>query len=144
MLETKKEWHSHIKCHEGYRSKFEAGIARQLEEAGVSFEYEVDRLEYRNHLGKKFYIPDFTVYRPDGSVFYIEAKGWVDGAANSKMQAVRKFNLHADIRFVFQKENTKVANLKSTVCQWAKRLRYGFAVGAVPAEWLAEAALAAA
>lgn len=140
MSNMKKEWHDHIKCHEGYRSKFEAGVAEQLEEAGVRFTYETDRIECRNHLGKKFYIPDFTVYRADGSVFFIEAKGWIDKAANCKMQAVRKWNPHVDIRFVFQRETTKVANLKSTVCKWAKRLRYGFAVGSVPAEWLAEAA----
>lgn len=143
-MTQKKEWHAHIKCQGRYRSQFEADIAEQLQQAGVEFRHEADRIEYRNHEGKKFYVPDFTVYRPDGSVFFIEAKGWIDKAANSKMQAVRNWNPHADIRFVFQREKTKVANLKSTVCQWAQRHRFTHAVGVVPAEWLAEAVLASA
>lgn len=129
-------WHDHIKSEGKYRSKFEAEVARQLQGMGATFLHEHDRIEYRNHEGTKVYIPDFTVYRDDGTVFFIEAKGWIDTSANFKMRAVKNWNPKADIRFVFQSASARVAKLKSTVCQWAKRYKFPYAVGEVPDEWL--------
>lgn len=132
---TRREWHDHIKPHNGYRSKFEAQIAKQLDDAGVKYGYEVSRIDYGF---RRVYIPDFTLYWPDGSEFYIEAKGWVDRPAHEKMRDVRLFNDRIDVRFVFQNGKTRVANLKSNVCQWARRLKYRWAVGEVPALWIAD------
>lgn len=138
-MRSKREWHSHIKAHNGYRSKFEADVAQQLEEAGVTWEYETARIPYKNQNEPNgIYIPDFKVIRDDGSVFFIEAKGWVNNKAACKMTAVKWHNPDLDIRFVFQSGTGKVAKLKSTNLQWAKRLRFLAAVKDIPAEWLAE------
>lgn len=134
---TRREWHSHIKKHNGYRSKFEANIAEQLDKSGVRYGYEVSRIFYGRG---QYYVPDFTLYYPDGSEFYIEAKGWIDRKAHEKMVRVRDYHTHLDLRFVFQNGKTRVANLKSNVCQWSSRLHFRWAVGEVPDQWIAEGA----
>lgn len=137
---TRREWHSHIKPHNGYRSKFEAEVAAQLVRAGVKFSYETGRIRYSNAANPcGVYIPDFTIFRLDGSTFYIEAKGWIDQRAHNKLSAVRLQHPELDLRFVFQCGTTKVARLKSNVCQWAKRKRWLWSVRDVPTEWLTEA-----
>ncbi len=137
---TGREWHDHIKPQGRCRSGFEAKIAEQLERSGVEYGHEVDRLEYHNHEGRKFYIPYFTVYLSDEPMF-IEAKGWLNNAGRLKLQAVAYHNPDADIRLVFQSGTAKVGRLKSNVCQWADMHWFPHAVGEIPSEWLKDTAV---
>jgi predicted nuclease of restriction endonuclease-like RecB superfamily len=83
-----------------YRSKFEDGIAAQLQDAGVPFEYEAVRLPYERPC---VYVPDFMVITTSGKTVYIEAKGYFPPADRRKMLEVKRAHPDADIRLVFQK-----------------------------------------
>lgn len=136
-LQETDMWHDHIKHVGQYRSKFETSLAQQLSEAGVKFRHESVRLTYNQCSEFKTYIPDFTVRTKDGTRVFIEAKGWLNTQAASKMACVRASNPTLDIRFVFQSGTTRVGKLKSTNIQWAKRLKYPAAVGTIPEAWMA-------
>jgi len=132
------EWFSHIKKHGRYRSGFEKAIAEQLEEAGIKFWHEPLLLPYPSGFGTGNYLPDFGVHTKDGRRVFIEAKGWLNMEATKKMVSVRHAHADKDIRMVFQSATSKVAKLKRTGPQWAKRVGYPAAVKVLPPEWLAE------
>lgn len=138
-MDEGNQWFSHIKKHGRYRSGFEKMIADQLDAAGVRFTHETSKLPYRfGEEDTRYYIPDFVVHTKAGEKVFIEAKGWMDPASVRKMKAVRWQNPKADIRMVFQSENTKVARLKSNGLKWAKRVGFPAAARILPPEWLAE------
>lgn len=115
-----------------YRSKFEAGIASQLTDQGVSFTYEKDQLCYTvTHR----YSPDFVL--ANGIV--IEAKGYFTGADRAKMLAVKAQNPEKDIRIVFMNANRRLNKTsKTTYGAWATKHGFKWAVGVVPKEWINE------
>lgn len=118
------------------RNKFEGAIQKSLRKQRKKverFEYEVDYIDY---VLKRRYNPDFTVTRKDGSVLYVEAKGYFRPEDRSKLIAVRKQNPDLDIRIVFQK-NPLIKGTKSRYTDWADRHGYPCHVGdTVPKEWL--------
>jgi len=131
-------WYDKIKKCGEYDSKFEASIADQLTAARIKWWREPLPVPYRNNTGSHRYIPDFGVKTKDGKRVLIEVKGWIDAAASNKMSAVKYQHPELDIRFVFQRGETKVVKLKSTNLKWARRLNFPAAVGKVPDDWLAE------
>lgn len=118
----------------GKRSRLEEILERELKrhKGKHSVRYECDRLPY---VLTKFYVPDWTVTRPDGTVFFIEAKGWFRPEDRSKMLAVKMANPHLDIRFVFPKDNKLNKNSSTTYSEWCIRHGFPYAIGNVPKEW---------
>lgn len=82
------------------------------------------------------YIPDFVL--PNG--IFIEAKGWLRPRDRAKMARVKKENPELDIRFVFQRANSKVGKSPNSLMYWQWAERYGFpwAEGSIPEEWFNE------
>lgn len=82
------------------------------------------------------YIPDFIL--PNGII--IEAKGWLRPRDRTKMRKVREQNPDLDIRFVFQRANTKVGKSKNSeqYWQWAERLGFQWAETHIPLAWWKE------
>ncbi len=116
----------------GFKSGFEVIISRQLQKAGVKFQYEPIKIPYTIS-GE--YVPDFLL--PNGVI--VEAKGLLnkyDDKEAAKMIAVRDQHPEYDIRFVFQDAQTKVPRRKSTHAQWATRNGFLWADGEIPEEWL--------
>jgi len=82
------------------------------------------------------YIPDFVL--PNG--IFIEAKGWLRPRDRTKMRKVREQNPDLDIRFVFQRANSRVGKSKNseTYWEWAERLGFQWAETHIPKEWFYE------
>lgn len=80
-----------------FRSAWEANYARLLnfyKEQGLirSWEYEVDEFEfYGIRKGTRFYKPDFKVTDNDGSVKYVEIKGWKHQKGEVALRRMKKY-----------------------------------------------------
>lgn len=103
--------------------------------SGYEVRYEEHAIPY---LMEHYYVPDFTVYASDGTMFFIEVKGWFSPTDRRKMLAVRKHNPDADIRFVFANANKKLTKAKrsQTYADWCDRHGFAWASGGVPSDWL--------
>jgi hypothetical protein len=127
--------YAHIKPTGRYRSQYEAAIASQLKTNGIAFGHETTSIPYiLPYEPYRTYHPDFSVFRKDGKLVFLEAKGWMKSADAQKMVYVRRQNPDLDIRMVFQSGKTKVGRLKSTGPAWAKHLGYPAAVTTIPDE----------
>lgn len=80
-----------------YRSKWEANYARYLEFLKMqklikSWEHECDVFWFeRIKRGVRSYMPDFKVVKNDGTVEYLEVKGWMDSKSNTKLKRMKKY-----------------------------------------------------
>lgn len=116
----------------GYRSMLEVKIAKQLEDAGISFGYETLKLPYRvNEV--RTYVPDLVL--PNGII--IETKGRFVAADRKKHLLIKKQHPELDIRFVFSNSKTKLSKgSKTTYGAWCTKNGYMYADKEVPLEWL--------
>lgn len=125
-----------------YRNKFEAKTGEYLDEKGVQFEYEKERLSYTVE-GK--YTPDFIIQRKDGSKLYIETKGngrSFDGPTRRKMVAVRAQHPEKDIRIVFYSNGAigpkRKDGTRLTQSEWAEKNGFKWSIKEIPESWLSE------
>lgn len=133
----KQEWFTHITGHNGYDSKFEAEIAKQLEAIGLEIRRE-PRLTYGlpGEDEVRTYRPDWVVKTGWGPV-YIEAKGYLDVKAKAKMEAVRRAHPNKEIWIVFQDGSTKPGGYKKgTSLLWASRTGFKAAEKTIPDDWI--------
>ena len=116
-----------------FRSKYEERIYSNAGKAGHSVEFETIRLPYTTQ-GR--YTPDFIL--PNGII--VEAKGYFDSRARSKMLAVKRCNPELDIRFLFMDSRKKLRKgSDTTYADWCKRHEFLFADGdSIPAKWFKE------
>uniref|UniRef100_A0A6M3L1D0 Putative endonuclease I n=1 Tax=viral metagenome TaxID=1070528 RepID=A0A6M3L1D0_9ZZZZ len=118
-----------------YRSEAEAKFAKNLSSRHIKFEYERDKLIYIPK--PKVYIPDFKIYRKDGSWFLVECKGYLKPTDRSKMKLVKEQNPDVDLRIIFFSANNKLnRNSKVHYWEWAEKVGYVWDEGVVPIEWL--------
>lgn len=125
-----------------YRNKFEEKTGERLNELGVDFSYESEKLEYTV---KGRYTPDFIVGTVSGNKIYIETKGngrSFDGASRRKLLAVKEQHPEIDLRLVFysdgkigprRKDGTHLRQM-----QWAEKHGFKAALKTIPQEWLDE------
>lgn len=75
---------------------------------------------------------------PNG--IYIEAKGWLRPRDRTKMRKVKEQNPQLDVRFVFQRANSRIGKSKNseTYAGWADRLGFPWAEGRIPVAWINE------
>ena len=119
----------------GFRSGLEDTIATQLETAGVSFEYEKEKLTYTVPEKVCKYTPDFKLTNG----IYVETKGIWDLKDRQKMALIKQQHPDKDIRIVFQSSKTKISkNSKTTYGMWAEKLGYIYADKTIPVTWLSE------
>lgn len=71
----------------GFKSSWEANIARILNYKGVDWKYEVLSHGFKVETG--YYIPDFTVYHSNSSFTILEVKGFWDSESLKKMWSFR-------------------------------------------------------
>jgi hypothetical protein len=115
------------------RSGFEAKVLKQLDEARRKYYYEGVRIKYS--IDNLKYIPDLVL---DSNII-VELKGYFRREAQTKMRAVREANPHLDIRFVFQKADSKIQGSKKMTCaMWADKYGFKWAEGSVPDDWFTE------
>ena len=95
-----------------YRSNFEVDFARNLEQAGTSFEYEADRFEY---VISHSYKPDFKL----AADIYFETKGLWKAKDRTKLLEVHKQHPHIVIVMCFQNPSLRLSkSSKTTYSKW--------------------------
>ena len=114
-----------------FRSKLEENIASLLQNLGVSYQYESEKLSYTI---EHDYTPDFVL----PNYIYLEAKGYWAPADRRKILNVKKANPEIDLRMVFQSPyNTISKRSKTTYAQWCERHDIPWtSYQDIPIEWL--------
>ena len=116
----------------GYRSGLEERVSKELEEAGVKYEYETQKIKYRVEEDRT-YTPDFIL--PNGII--VETKGRFTVADRKKHLLIQKQYPKHDIRFVFQNSRAKLyKGAKTTYAQWCDKHGFLYADKSIPKEWL--------
>lgn len=81
-----------------FRSRWEANYARYLNlllrsNQIAKWEFEVDTFWFESiKRGTRSYTPDFKITRPDGSIYYVEVKGWMDTKSKTKLKRMKKYH----------------------------------------------------
>lgn len=102
---------------------------------GGKLEYEADKVPY---ILEREYLIDFTFTRKDGTMVYIETKGYFDAEDRQKHLAVRKTNPDLDIRFIFYNDG-KIHKMSQTrYSTWCEQHGFKYAIRNVPEEWFNE------
>ena len=118
----------------GYRSGLEVKVAKQLEEAGVKFEYETTKIKYRVEEDRT-YTPDYLL--PNGII--VETKGRFVLDDRKKHLLVKSQHPHLDIRFVFTNSKSKIRKGSPTsYADWCNKNGFTFSDKLIPKEWLKE------
>ena len=114
-----------------FRSKLEERVATLLEQLGISYEYETEKLSYTI---EHTYTPDFVL----PNYVYLETKGYWDAADRRKVLAVKRDNPEVDLRMVFQSPyNTISKKSKTTYAKWCEKHDIPWtAYHEIPLEWL--------
>lgn len=125
-----------------YRNKFEKNTGDRLNELGIDFGYETEKLGYVVE-GK--YIPDFIIKTRSARTIYVETKGngrSFDGPARRKLIAVKNQHPGLDIRIVFYSDGKAGARRKDGTflrqSDWAMKHGFKYAIKEIPESWLAE------
>ena len=117
-----------------FKSKLEKSMWGELEKIkGTNMiSYETQKIPYTL---LRLYYPDFVIERPNGTVTYIEIKGYLRPGDRSKMAAIRRQWPDADIRFVFAQDN-KISGSKMRYSDWARKYNFQYAIGKIPKKWM--------
>jgi hypothetical protein len=133
----------------GKRSKFEERIAKELDDAGISYKYEEWSYEYDEPLRKNlarcgdcgsrsllrtgWYTPDF--FLENGVI--IETKGRFTAADRRKMVAVAAAHPDLDIKLLFMRDNKIHKNSQTKYSDWCEQNGYDYSINEeVKEEWL--------
>lgn len=119
------------------RNGFEKRIAAYLQQHGIDYKYESEKLNYTIPSSKHKYLPDFKL--PNG--IYVEAKGIFDRDARKKMSLVIEQHPDKDIRILFMRNNSINKKSKTRYTDWCEERHIKCAVsaeGVVPQEWFLE------
>ena len=114
-----------------FRSQLEKNIADLLEQLGVSYLYESEKLSYTISHN---YTPDFVL----PNYKYLEAKGYWAPEDRRKILAVKRDNPDVDLRMIFQSPyNTISKKSKTTYAQWCDKHDIPWtSYKDIPIEWL--------
>lgn len=116
--------------------KFRSGLEKKIYEDAVLNGRELDYEPLEpivRYVVPARYIPDFKL--PNGVL--VESKGWLRPRDRAKMARVKLENPGLDIRFVFQRANSRVGKSSNSLMywQWAEKHGFPWAEGLIPAEW---------
>lgn len=108
------------------RSSWEANIASYLQfkvENGLilSFKYESKTFWFLNILrGVRSYKPDFEIENLDGTIHYIEVKGWMDDKSKTKLKRMAKYYPEIKIELIDQLVYKSIAKNKKIYKYWGQ------------------------
>lgn len=116
-----------------FKSNFEHTVSQAIEFGGVTPTYEPLKLEY---ILTKHYTPDFMIPRKDGTILYVESKGYFDSDSREKMLAVK--TQHPGLEIVLLFMDDKFINKKSgfSYTIWAQKHGFDYSVGSIPYRWI--------
>lgn len=121
-----------------FRSVFEKDFAHNCEERGVAFEYETEKIRWTPP--QKTYTPDFIFEKHDGSLLFLETKGYLRPSDRVKLKAVMAQHPDLDLRIVFQNASNTITKASSskTYAEWSKYIGIKWAEKTIPSEWVKE------
>jgi hypothetical protein len=116
-----------------FRSGLEYEVAKQLEDAGVTYEYEETKVEYQKPPSN--YLVDFEL--PNGIL--VETKGRFKPADRTKHLLIKQQHPELDIRFVFSNsQNTLSKKSSTTYADWCDKNGFKWADKQIPKDWIDE------
>lgn len=119
----------------GYRSGLEDTMLRQLEDLGITPNYESVKIKYIVPEKEHTYTPDFPV----SSTLMIETKGIWELEDRKKMLLIKEQHPELDIRMVFSNANKKIKKgSKTSYANWCDAHGIKWAHKAIPKEWVEE------
>lgn len=92
-----------------FRSSWEANYARFLNWMKATghiadWDYEAETFWFEKiKRGVRSYKPDFKVTNTDGSIHYVEVKGWMDAKSKTKIARMARYHPTVDLRVVDEK-----------------------------------------
>lgn len=108
-----------------YRSKWEANYGHYLEFLRVqgkirNWEHEPKTFWFEAiRRGVRSYLPDFRVERNDGTVYYVEVKGYMDSKSKTKLKRMKKYHPEIELELVDEKRYRSLAKTaKAIVPGW--------------------------
>lgn len=119
-----------------YKSGLEERAAAQITDAGLSVQYEVDKISYTVPERQATYRPDFKLPSQDGGFFYVETKGRWDVDDRQKHLLIKSQHPNLDIRFVFASDNRIYKRSPTRYSQWCDLHGFQYAMKRIPDEWL--------
>ena len=117
-----------------FRSGFEEKTATFLDEHGIKYGYETDKIPFLQPEMKRNYIPDFVM-----TGWYLECKGRFLAADRKKMLMVKEQNPKILVRILLQRDIPIRKGSKTLLSTWCAKHGFDYAVsptGAVPARWI--------
>jgi len=103
------------------RSKLEIDVVKALNETGLPWQYESEKISYIVPESKHQYNPDFVL--PNG--VYLEGKGiLIDHQERIKYILLKQQYPNLDLRFIFGNPSKRCGGMKLTHGEWAEK--HGF------------------
>jgi hypothetical protein len=123
----------------GFRSGLEYSCACDLEDKGITYDYESDVVKYTKPESSHRYTPDFFITTKSGKVIIVETKGRFLPQDRIKHQLIQRQHPDLDIRFVFTNSNSRLSKRsKTTYAKWCHKNGFQYADKTVPQRWLNE------
>lgn len=130
-----------------FKSGLEEAISRQLEDRKIEYGYEKESIKYVIPSSNHSYTPDFSLTTRSGKSIIIETKGIWDYDDRYKHLLIKQQHPELDIRFVFQRANSRIKRGSSTtyrdICEGRGRgifrgAVWPYATKRIPDSWLEE------
>jgi len=132
---TKKNNSKWVAKKHGFKSGLEENISVQIEDKGITVEYETEQISYTIPASEHTYHPDFKL--PNG--IRVETKGRFVLADRKKHLLIKEQHPELDIRFVFTNSKNKInKKSKTTYGMWCEKHGFKYADKVIPEEWFSE------
>lgn len=68
--------------------------------------------------GTRSYLPDFKVWRNDGTIYYIEVKGWMDKTSATKLARMKKYHPTVEVQLLDNKRYAEIKKSSHLIKAW--------------------------
>lgn len=106
------------------RSSWEANIGAYLQflrDAGEIDDWAHEPEEFwfeKVKRGTRSYLPDFKVWKNDGSFYFIEVKGYMDARSKTKLNRMKKYYPHIEVQLIDSKRYREIKKGSKSIKAW--------------------------
>ena len=106
------------------RSTWESNIAAYFEFLKLkgqiqSWEHEPVTFWFQNiKRGVRSYLPDFRITENDGTIYYVEVKGYLDAKSKTKIKRFRKYYPEFRLDLIDSKRYKGISKMKGIIKDW--------------------------
>jgi hypothetical protein len=112
-------------------------VSRQIEDAGLSVQYETDKITYTWPERQATYTPDFKLPK-QGGFFYVETKGRWDVDDRQKHLLIKDQFPDLDIRLCFLSDGRLYKGSPTRYSEYCERHGLRYSLKHIPEDWLRE------